>query len=131
MQHQSSDTDNSNKCIDVNESVSESIISIGPNEDIDTETKKNVRKRKTTSVDASEPKLIDKKSDEKVGTTKRQRKSKCDSGSKADQTKIVEIKPKRSRATKPKANPIHKELASSLPLNDNDVTGKCYTKNNS
>lgn len=130
MQHQHIDSDSSNKCIDVCDSTNDSSISIissteklESHEGINTEPKKNVRKRKTTSVAAYEPKSTEKKNIEKDGPSKRQRKSKGDNDTKAD------IKPKRSRTSKSKAIPIETKLPplSLLSDDDDDVTGKYIT----
>lgn len=107
--------DSSNNRIEVFESENDITISVILNEDIDAH---------------AQSKSTEKQMSEVVGSTKRQRKSKGASGTKAEQKKNVVIKPKRSRATKPKANPIESEQASSIPLNNDGVAGKFNTKIN-
>lgn len=83
---------------------------------IKTEPKKNSRKRKATSVDADGTKSVEGSIDGNFGPAKRQRKPKCNEGD--------EIKPKRSRTTKPKVTQIKLEQPSApLMLND-DGNGK-------
>lgn len=77
------------------------------------------------NADDQQPKSIEKGKTKTVDRPKRQRKSKYGSDTKAVQNESVEVKPKRSRVTKSKANPIKIEQPSfSLQLND-DVNGKC------
>lgn len=83
---------------------------------IKTEPKKNSRKRKETPA-----KSVEKDKSENVVPAKRQRKPKCDSEDKTGENKGDEIKPKRTRTTKPKV----KVEQPSLPLLlNNAATGK-------
>lgn len=61
------------------------------------------------------------------GSTRRQRKPKCNSNVKTEQIHSVEIKPKRGRTTKSKAIPIKIEQPPELQLNA-DAIGKCNTQ---
>lgn len=153
IQHESTDADSGSVNIDACKTANDSIISkssienkdetineacstsaelLDPNKDVDikTEPKRSTRKRKVKTVDAYEQKSAEKKNSKTVGSVKRQRKSKCDSDTKVDLISSVEIKPKRTRTTKPKANPIKNDQASSSLLNVDDVTGKYSTQNN-
>lgn len=87
---------------------------------IKTEPRKNSRKRKKASAEADDTKG----KSENVGPAKRQRKSKCDSEGKTDESKGDEIKPKRSRATKSKVNPVKVEQPSLPLLLNSDAIGK-------
>lgn len=66
---------------------------------------------------------------ENVGPAKRQRKSKCGGDAKAVQNVSVENKPKRSRATRSKANSINIEQPPLASQTNYDATGKCNTSN--
>lgn len=112
-QHQFSYTDSSNGCQGVIKVLQiendYTMISITPNKDID-----------------AKPKSTEKQSSEKAGSAKRQRKPKAASEAKAERIKNVENKPKRSRTTKSKTNPIKIEPAPAiLPSDDAGAAGKC------
>lgn len=91
---------------------------------VKTEPKKYSRKRKSVSVDGGETISIEKGAKEATVPAKRQRKPK---ENKNDKSNNEETKPKRSRATKTKNNPIKLEQPS-LPVVDSDANGK-YSKN--
>lgn len=73
---------------------------------------------------AAEPKSMETPMSQVVGSAKRQRKPK--GASDAKEIRNDEIKPKRSRVTKSKANPIKTEPASATILNEDDVAGKLH-----
>lgn len=86
-------------------STSTENVDLSKEASIDTEPKKNARKRKATPTD-NDDKAVGKGNNENIGPIKRQRNSKCAQISKTEQNDDDKTKPKRGRTPKLKINPM-------------------------